>query len=82
MLAYYEQVGIICKRELLLRMFWVPFSRWLNLKEFIMLAVLCLFSSTVAVSDSTQDVSNPSSYTSTTDLLIYGLVGSNLLNNE
>jgi len=60
----------------------MPFARWLNLKEFIMLSVLFLFSSTVAVSDSTQVVSNSSSYASTTDLLIYGLVGSNLLNNE
>jgi hypothetical protein len=60
----------------------MPFSRWLNLKEFILLAVLFLFSSTVAVSDSTQNFSNSSSYASKTDLLIYGLVGSNLLNNE
>jgi hypothetical protein len=60
----------------------MPIARWLNLKEFILLAVLFLFSSTVAVSDSTQNFSNPSSYASTTDLLIYGLVGSNLLNNE
>jgi len=60
----------------------MPFFRWLNLKEFILLAVLFLFSSTVAVSDSTQNVHNSSSYASTTDLLIYGLVGSNLLNNE
>jgi hypothetical protein len=60
----------------------MPFARWLNLKEFILLAVLFLFSSTVAVSDSTQDVSNASSYASTTNLLIYGLVGSNLLDSE
>jgi hypothetical protein len=60
----------------------VPFTRWLNLKEFILLAVLFLFSSTVAVSDSTQDVSISSSYASTTDLLIYGLVGSSLLDRE
>ena len=60
----------------------MPFARWLNLKEFILLSVLFLFSSTVVVSDSTQGVSNSSSYASTTDLLIYGLVGSNLLNNE
>jgi hypothetical protein len=60
----------------------MPFARWLNLKEFILLVALFLFSSTVAVSDSTQDVSNSSSYSSTTDLLIYGLVGSNLLDSE
>ena len=60
----------------------MPFSRWLYLKEFVLLAVLFLFSSTVAVSDSTQNVPHSSSYASTTDLLIYGLVGSNLLNNE
>ncbi len=60
----------------------MPFSRWLYLKEFVLLAVLFLFSSTVAVSDSTQNAPNSSSYASTTDLLIYGLVGSNLLNNE
>jgi hypothetical protein len=60
----------------------MPFARWLNLKEFILLAVLLLFSSTVAVSDSTQDVSNSSSYSSTTDLLIYGLIGSSLIVSE
>ena len=60
----------------------MPFSRWLNLKEFILLVVLFLFSSTVAVSDSTQGVSNSSSYASTTDLLIYGLIGSNLIVSE
>jgi hypothetical protein len=60
----------------------VPFSRWVNLKEFILLAVFFVFSSTVAISDSTQNLSNSSSYASTTDLLIYGLVGSNLINNE
>ena len=60
----------------------MPFARWLNLKEFILLAVLFLFSSTVAVSDSAQDLSDSSSYASTTDLLIYGLVGSSLLASE
>jgi hypothetical protein len=60
----------------------MPFSRWLKLKELVLFAVLFLVSSMVAVSDSTQDVSNSSSYASTTDLLIYGLVGSNLLNND
>lgn len=60
----------------------MPFSRWLNLKEFILLVALFLFSSTVAVSDSTQDVSNSSSYSSTTDLLIYGLIGSSLIVSE
>ncbi|MDA7794922.1 hypothetical protein N9I89_02360 [Porticoccaceae bacterium] len=60
----------------------MPFSRWLNLKEFTILAVLFLFSSTVAVSDSTQGVSNSSSYASTTDLLIFGLIGSNLIVSE
>jgi hypothetical protein len=60
----------------------MPFSRWLYLKEFVLLAVLFLFSSTVAVSDSAQNAPNSSFYASTTDLLIYGFVGSNLLNNE
>ena len=60
----------------------MPFSRWLYLKEFVLLAVLFLFSSTVAVSDSAQDLTDPSSYVSTTDLLIYGLVGSSLLASE
>ena len=58
------------------------FARWLNLKEFILLAVLFLFSSTVAVSDSTQSVSSSSSYATTTDLLIYGIVGSSILGSE
>ncbi|MFP6834068.1 MAG: hypothetical protein VB914_04190 [Porticoccaceae bacterium] len=60
----------------------MPFARWLNLKEFVLLAVLFLFSSTVAVSDSTQDLSDSSSYAFTTDLMIYGLVGSSLLARE
>lgn len=60
----------------------MPFARWLNVKELFLLAVLFLFSSTVAVSDSAQDLSESSSYASTTDLLIYGFVGSNLLNDE
>lgn len=62
----------------------MPFARWLNLKEFVLLMVLFLFSSTVAVSDSTQDVSNlsPYSYSSTTDLLIYGVVGASILGSE
>jgi phosphate starvation-inducible membrane PsiE len=60
----------------------MPFTRWLNVKELFLLVILFLFSSTVAVSDSAQDLSDSSSYASTTDLLIYGLVGSNLLNDE
>jgi hypothetical protein len=60
----------------------MPFAKWLNVKEFLLLAVLFLFSSTVAVSDSAQDLSDSSSYASTTDLLIYGLVGSSLLASE
>lgn len=60
----------------------MPFAEWLNLKEFLLLAVLFLFSSTVAVSNSAQDLSDSSSYASTTDLLVYGLVGSSLLASE
>jgi hypothetical protein len=60
----------------------MPFSKWLNVKEFLLLAVLFLFSSTVAVSDSAQDLSESSSFAFTTDLLIYGLVGSSLLVSE
>jgi hypothetical protein len=60
----------------------MPFAKWLNVNEFILLAVLFLFSSTVAVSDSAQDLTDSSSYVSTTDLLIYGLVGSSLLVSE
>lgn len=60
----------------------MPFAKWLNVKEFLLLAVLFLFSSTVAVSDSAQDLSDSTSYVSTTDLLIYGLVGSSLLADE
>jgi hypothetical protein len=60
----------------------MPFAKWLNVNEFILLAVLFLFSSTVAVSDSAQDLTDSSSYVSTTDLLIYGLVGSSLLASE
>jgi hypothetical protein len=60
----------------------MPFAKWLNVKEFLLLAVLFLFSSTVAVSDSALDLSDSTSYVSTTDLLIYGLVGSSLLADE
>jgi hypothetical protein len=60
----------------------MPFTKWLNVKEFFLLAVLFLFSSTVAVSDSAQDLYDSSSYASTTDILIYGLVGSSLLASE
>jgi hypothetical protein len=60
----------------------MPFARCLNLKEFIILVVLFMFSSTVAISDATQDLSDSSSYVTTTNLLIYGLVGSNLLSNK
>jgi hypothetical protein len=60
----------------------MPFAKWLNVNEFILLAVLFLFSSIVAVSDSAQDLTDSSSYASTTDLLIYGLVGSSLLASE
>ena len=60
----------------------MPFSRWLNLKEFMLIIVLSLFSSILAVSDSTQAVSDSSSYASTTNLLMYGLVGSSLLGSE
>jgi hypothetical protein len=60
----------------------MPFAKWLNVNEFILLAVLFLFSSIVAVSDSAQDLTDSSSYASTTDLLIYGLVGSSLLDSE
>jgi hypothetical protein len=60
----------------------MPFAKWLNVKEFLLLAVLFLFSSTVAVSDSAQDLSDSTSYVSTTDLLIYGLVGSSLISDQ
>lgn len=60
----------------------MPFSRWLNLKEFLLFTVLFLLLSMVAVSDSAQGLSDSSPYDSTTDLLIYGLVGSSLLARE
>jgi hypothetical protein len=68
--------------KFLIKVISMPFTRWLNLKEFVLSAVLFLFSSTVAVSDSAQDLSDSSSYAFTTDLLIYGLVGSSLLARE
>lgn len=60
----------------------MPFAKWLNVNEFLLLAVLFLFSSTVAVSDSAQDLSDSTYYVSTTDLLIYGLVGSSLISDQ
>lgn len=58
------------------------FPRWLNFKKFILLLALFMFSSVLAVSDTSKGSSESSSYAITTDLLIYGLVGSNLLNND
>lgn len=57
-------------------------ARWLNLKEFFFLLVLLIFSSMVAVSDVSDDKAGASSYASTTDLLVYGLVGSSLLSKD
>lgn len=57
-------------------------ARWLNLKEFFFLLVLLIFSSMVAVSDVSDDKAGTSSYASTTDLLVYGLVGSSLLSKD
>lgn len=54
--------------------------RWLNLKEFFFLSVLLIFSSMLAVSDTADDTTGTSSYGLTTDHLIFGLVGSSLLN--
>lgn len=57
-------------------------ARWLNLKEFFFLLVLLIFSSMVAVSDVSDDKVGTSSYALTTDLLVYGLVGSSLLSKD
>lgn len=60
----------------------MSFARWLYLKEFILFSVLLIFSSMVAVSDTFENKTNSSSYGFTTDLVVYGLVGSNLLNKD
>jgi hypothetical protein len=57
-------------------------ARWLNLKDFVFFAALFVFSSMVAVSDTFDDITDSSSYGFTTDLVIYGLVGSNILNKD
>ena len=56
-------------------------ARWLNLKDFIFFAFLFIFSSMLVVSDASEDMVD-SSFTPTTDLLIYGLVGSSILEND
>ena len=56
-------------------------ARWLNLKDFIFFAFLFIFSSMVAFSDTSEDVTDSSYYGLTTDLIIYGLVGSSILNS-
>jgi hypothetical protein len=55
-------------------------ARWLNLKDFIFFAFLFIFSSMVAFSDTSEDIADSSYYGLTTDLIIYGLVGSSILN--
>lgn len=54
-------------------------ARWLNLKDLIFFAFLFIFSSMVAFSDTSEDITDSSSGF-TTDLIIYGLVGSSILN--
>ena len=65
----------------------MSFRRWLNFKKIALLMLLFLSSSMVAVSDQANHFSDSSSYDSSSydspiDILIYGLVGSNLLRNE
>jgi hypothetical protein len=57
-------------------------ARWLNLKDFVFFAALFIFSSMVAFSDTSEDITDSSSYGFTTDLIIYGLIGSNILNKD
>ena len=52
-----------------------------HLKDFIFFAFLFIFSSMVAFSDTSEDITDSSSYGFTTDLIIYGLVGSSILNS-
>ena len=62
------------------------FFRLLNLKKFVILMGLFMLSSTVAISDTSSDTSEkfsgPSSSGFPTELVIYGLVGSNLLSKD
>ena len=60
----------------------MSFRRWLNFKKIALLMLLFLSSSMVAVSDQANDFADSSYYDSPIDILIYGLVGSNLLRNE
>lgn len=52
----------------------------LNLRNFIFFVFFFVFSSMVAFSDTSEDITDSSSYGLTTDLIIYGLVGSSILN--
>ncbi len=57
-------------------------NRWLDLKGFIFCGLLFLVTTMVAESDTSIDPRNSSSKNYTTNLVIYGLVGSNLLNKD
>jgi hypothetical protein len=58
------------------------FFRILNFKKFVILMGLFMLSSTVAISDTSEKFSGPSSSGFPTELVIYGLVGSNLLSKD
>jgi hypothetical protein len=60
----------------------MSFRRWSNFKKIALLMLLFLSSSMVAVSDQANYFADSSSYDSPIDILIYGLVGSNLLRNQ
>jgi len=79
-LVYFPEVGIIYSYDYI----WAAlmFFRTLNFKKFVLLMGLFMLSSTVAVSDTSEEFSGSSSFGFPAELLIYGLVGSNLLSKD
>jgi hypothetical protein len=51
----------------------------LRLNKLLLIVGLFMFSSMVAISDTSEDLSGASSFSFSTDLIVYGLVGSNIL---
>ena len=56
--------------------------KMLHLNKLALIVGLFLFSSMVAISDTSEESSGSSSFTFSTDLIVYGLVGSNILSAD
>jgi len=54
----------------------------LRLNKLTLIVGLFLFSSMVAISDTSEDLSDPYFFSFSTDLIVYGLVGANILSAD